>query len=149
VIVEAGVVNAREIECAVLGNDDPETSVPGEIVPSREFYDYEAKYLDEGSKSLIPADLPEATVAEVRRLTVAAFRAIDAAGLARVDFLLSRDTGAIYVNEINTMPGFTNISMYSKMWEASGVDYPTLVDRLIKLALDRHAEKQKLRTSAL
>jgi len=149
VIVEAAVVNAREIECAVLGNDDPETSVPGEIVPAREFYDYEAKYLDEGSKSLIPADLAADTVAEVQRLTVAAFRAIDAAGLARVDFLLSRDTGALYVNEINTMPGFTNISMYSKMWEASGVDYPTLVDRLIQLALARHAEKQKLRTSAL
>lgn len=149
VIVEAGVINAREIECAVLGNDDPESSVPGEIVPAREFYDYEAKYLDEGSKSLIPADLPEATVAEVRRLSIAAFRAIDAAGLARVDFLLSRDTGAIYVNEINTMPGFTNISMYSKMWEASGIGYAALVDRLIQLAIERHAEKQKLRTSAL
>lgn len=149
VIVEAGVANAREIECAVLGNDDPETSLPGEIVPSREFYDYEAKYLDEGSKSLIPADLPPATVAEIRRLSVAAFRAIDAAGLARVDFLLARDTGAVYVNEINTMPGFTNISMYSKMWEASGVSYPALVDRLIQLALARHAEKQRLKTSAL
>jgi D-alanine-D-alanine ligase len=149
VVVEAGVVNAREIECAVLGNDEPETSVPGEIIPSREFYDYEAKYLDDGSQCLIPADLPAATITEVRRLTVAAFRAIDAAGLARVDFLLSRDTGALVVNEINTMPGFTNISMYSKMWDASGVDYPTLVDRLIQLALARHAEKQKLRTSAL
>jgi D-alanine-D-alanine ligase len=149
VIVEAGVVNAREIECAVLGNDDPETSVPGEIVPAREFYDYEAKYLDEGSKSLIPADLPPELAAEVQRLSVAAFRAIDAAGLARVDFLLSRDTGAIYVNEINTMPGFTNISMYSKMWEASGVEYSALVDRLIQLALARHAEKQRLKTSAL
>ncbi|MEY4636051.1 MAG: D-alanine--D-alanine ligase [Acidobacteriota bacterium] len=149
VIVEAGVINAREIECAVLGNDDPESSVPGEIVPAREFYDYEAKYLDEGSKSLIPADLPEATVAEVRRLSIAAFRAIDAAGLARVDFLLSRDTGAIYVNEINTMPGFTNISMYSKMWEASGIGYAALVDRLIQLAIERHAEKQRLKTSAL
>jgi len=149
VIVEAGVVNAREIECAVLGNDDPETSVPGEIVPAREFYDYEAKYLDEGSKSLIPADLPPETVAVVQRLSVEAFRAIDAAGLARVDFLLSRDTGAIYVNEINTLPGFTNISMYSKMWEASGVGYPALVDRLIQLALARHAEKQGLKTSAL
>jgi len=149
VIVEAGVVNAREIECAVLGNDDPESSVPGEIVPAREFYDYEAKYLDEGSKSLIPAELPEVTVAEVRRLSIAAFRAIDAAGLARVDFLLSRDTGALYVNEINTMPGFTSISMYSKMWEASGVGYAALVDRLIQLAIERHAEKQRLKTSAL
>jgi D-alanine-D-alanine ligase len=133
----------------VLGNDDPETSVPGEIVPAREFYDYEAKYLDEGSKSLIPADLPPDTMALVQRLSVEAFRAIDAAGLARVDFLLSRDTGAIYVNEINTLPGFTNISMYSKMWEASGVEYPALVDRLIQLALARHAEKQGLKTSAL
>ena len=133
----------------MLGNHDPETSIPGEIIPSREFYDYEAKYLDEGSKSVIPADLPAATVAEVRRLSIEAFRAIDAAGLARVDFLLARDSGEIYLNEINTMPGFTTISMYSKMWEASGVAYATLVDRLIQLGLERHAEKQLLRTSAL
>jgi len=149
VVVEAGVVNAREIECAVLGNDDPETSLPGEIIPSREFYDYEAKYLDEGSRSVIPAELSAAQVAEVRRLAVAAFRSIDAAGLSRVDFLLSRDTGAIFVNEINTMPGFTTISMYAKMWEASGVSYPALVDRLIQLAQARHSEKQRLRTSAV
>jgi D-alanine-D-alanine ligase len=149
VVVEAGVVNAREIECAVLGNDEPETSLPGEIIPAREFYDYEAKYLDEGSRSIIPAELPPAVAETVRRLSVAAFRAIDAAGLARVDFLLSRDTGAVYVNEINTMPGFTTISMYSKMWEASGVGYADLVDRLIQFALARHAEKQGLRTSAL
>ena len=149
VVVEAAVPNAREIECAVLGNDDPLTSVPGEIIPSREFYDYEAKYLDEGSKSVIPADLPAPTVSDVQRLSIDAFRAIDCAGLARVDFLLSRDTGAIFVNEINTMPGFTTISMYSKMWEASGMAYPALVDRLIQLALERHADKQKLRTSAV
>jgi D-alanine-D-alanine ligase len=149
IVVEAAVPNAREIECAVLGNDDPETSTPGEIIPSREFYDYEAKYLDEGSKSVIPADLPAATVAEVQRLSVEAFRAIDAAGLGRVDFLLNRDTGAIYLNEINTMPGFTTISMYAKMWEASGVGYTALVDRLLQLALARHAEKQKLKTSAV
>ena len=149
VVVEAGVVNAREIECAVLGNDEPETSLPGEIIPSREFYDYEAKYLDEGSKSVIPAELGAAQVAEVRRLAVAAFRSIDAAGLSRVDFLLSRDSGAIFVNEINTMPGFTTISMYAKMWEASGVSYTALVDRLIQLAQARHAEKQRLRTSAV
>jgi D-alanine-D-alanine ligase len=149
VVVEAGVLNAREIECAVLGNDELETSLPGEVVPSREFYDYEAKYLDEGSKSIIPADLPAAVVTEVRRLSVAAFRAIDAAGLARVDFLMSRDTGTVFVNEINTMPGFTNISMYSKMWEASGLGYAALVDRLLQLALARHEEKQRLRTSAL
>jgi len=149
VVVEAGVVNAREIECAVLGNEDPETSLPGEIIPSREFYDYEAKYLDEGSRSVIPADLKRAQVATVRRLAIAAFCAIDAAGLSRVDFLLSKDTGEIFVNEINTMPGFTTISMYSKLWEASGVSYPALVDRLIQLAQARHAEKQRLRTSAL
>ena len=148
VVVEAAVPNAREIECAVLGNDDPKTSVPGEILPSREFYDYEAKYLDADSKTVIPADLPAAMVAEVQRLAVAAFRAIDAAGLGRVDFLLSRDSGAIYLNEINTMPGFTTISMYSKMWEASGVAYSTLVDRLIQLGIERHREKQRLKTSS-
>lgn len=149
VVVEAGVVNAREIECAVLGNDDPETSLPGEIIPSREFYDYEAKYLDEGSRSVIPAELTALQVTEVQRLSVAAFRSIDAAGLSRVDFLMSRDTGAIFVNEINTMPGFTTISMYAKLWEASGVGYPALVDRLIQLAQARHSEKQRLRTSAV
>lgn len=149
VVVEAGVVHAREIECAVLGNEDPETSLPGEIIPSREFYDYEAKYLDEGSRSVIPADLTAAQVVEVRRLSIRAFRAIDAAGLSRVDFLLSGDTGELFVNEINTMPGFTTISMYSKMWEASGVSYPALVDRLIQLALARHSDKQRLRTSAV
>jgi D-alanine-D-alanine ligase len=149
IIVEAAVPRAREIECAVLGNDDPKTSVPGEILPSREFYDYEAKYLDEGSKTVIPADLPQATIAEVQRLAVEAFRAIDGAGLARVDFLMDGDTGTIYLNEINTLPGFTNISMYSKMWDASGVSYSALVDRLIQLGLERHAEKQKLKTSAL
>lgn len=149
VVVEAAVPNAREIECAVLGNDAPQTSAPGEVLPSREFYDYEAKYLDADSKTVIPADLPAAMVAEVQRLSVAAFRAIDAAGLGRVDFLLSRDTGEIYLNEINTMPGFTTISMYSKMWEASGVAYSTLVDRLIQLGIERHREKQRLKTSAI
>ena len=149
VVVEAAVSQAREIECAVLGNDDPVTSVPGEIVPVREFYDYEAKYLDEGSQTIIPAELPAALAAEVRRLAAAAFGAVDAAGLSRVDFLLARDSGTLYVNEINTMPGFTTISMYAKLWEASGVGYPALVDRLIQLALARHAEKQQLRTSAL
>ena len=149
VVVEAAVPNAREIECAVLGNENPRTSVPGEIVPSREFYDYEAKYLDADSQTVIPAELPAAMVAEVQRLSVEAFRAIDAAGLGRVDFLLARDRGEIYLNEINTMPGFTTISMYSKMWEASGLSYGGLVDQLIELALARHREKQKLRTSAL
>jgi len=147
IVVEAAVPNAREIECAVLGNDDPQTSLPGEVIPSREFYDYEAKYLDEGSKTVIPADLPPALVDEVRRLSVAAFQAIDCAGMARVDFLLERDTGAIVLNEVNTIPGFTTISMYSKMWEASGVSYAALIDRLIQLAMERHTEKQRLRTA--
>ena len=147
IVIEAGVARAREIECAVLGNDEPEASVPGEIVPSREFYDYEAKYLDEGSKPIIPAPLTTAQVGEVQRMSIAAFRAVDGAGLSRVDFLLAGDTGTIYVNEVNTLPGFTTISMYPKMWEASGLPYPELLDRLIALAVERHAEKQQLRTS--
>jgi D-alanine-D-alanine ligase len=149
VVVEWCVPTAREIECAVLGNEDPQASVPGEVIPAREFYDYEAKYLDEGSRTVVPADLPALQVAEVQRLAIAAFRAVDAAGMSRVDFLLSRADGTIYLNEINTIPGFTTISMYSKMWEASGVTYPALVDRLIQLALERHAEKQRLRTSVV
>jgi D-alanine-D-alanine ligase len=149
IVVEAGVANAREIECAVLGNDSPEASVAGEVVPSREFYDYEAKYLDEGSKTIVPADLSASQLAEVQRLSKAAFTAIDGAGLARVDFLLGRDDGRLFVNEVNTLPGFTTISMYAKLWEASGVSYPTLIDRLIDLALERHLAKQQLRTSVL
>jgi D-alanine-D-alanine ligase len=147
IVIEAAVPNAREIECAVLGNDDPEASLPGEIIPSREFYDYEAKYLDEGSRSVIPADLTAAQTEEVRRLSVAAFKAIDGAGLARVDFLLARDSGVLYLNELNTIPGFTTISMYAKLWAASGVSYAQLLDRLIELAIERHADKQRLRTS--
>jgi D-alanine-D-alanine ligase len=147
VVVEAAVPQAREIECAVLGNDEPDASVPGEIIPSREFYDYQAKYLDEGSRSVIPAGLTEQQADEVRTLAVAAFKAIDGAGMARVDFLLAGDSGTLYVNEVNTIPGFTTISMYSKLWEASGVPYPVLLDRLIALALERHADKQRLRTS--
>ena len=147
IIIEAAVPDAREIECAVLGNEDPEASVPGEIIPSREFYDYEAKYVDEGSETVIPADLPPAVAEQVRRLSVEAFRSIDCSGMARVDFLLSRRDGAIFVNEVNTIPGFTTISMYSKLWAASGVSYATLLDRLIALAIERHAAKQLLRTS--
>ena len=147
IVIEAGVASAREIECAVLGNDDPVTSLPGEIVPSGEFYDYTAKYIDGGSTEIIPAILTDAQVREVRRLAVAAFQAVDGAGLSRVDFLLSRDSGALFLNEVNTMPGFTTISMYPKMWAASGLTYTTLLDRLIALALERHSEKQRLRTS--
>jgi D-alanine-D-alanine ligase len=147
IVVEAAVPNAREIECAVLGNDEPDASVPGEVVPSREFYDYEAKYLDDGSEIFIPADLPAAVADEVRRLSIAAFQAIDCAGMARVDFLVARPGGEIFVNEVNTIPGFTTISMYAKLWAASGVGYPALLDRLVVLALERHADKQHLRTS--
>jgi len=147
VIVEAAVPQAREIEVAVLGNDEPDASIPGEILPSREFYDYEAKYIDEGSTSVIPASLTEAQVEEVRALAVGAFKAIDGSGMARVDFLLAGDSGVMYLNEVNTIPGFTTISMYAKLWEASGLPYPRLLDRLIELAIERHAEKQTLRTS--
>ena len=148
IVIEAAVPGAREIECSVLGNDEPEASIPGEIIPSREFYDYEAKYIDEGSKTVIPAPITEEQIAAVRTLAVAAFKAIDGAGMARVDFLLAGDSGLLYLNEVNTIPGFTNISMYSQMWAASGLPYPALLDRLIALALERHAEKQQLRTAA-
>ncbi len=147
IVVEAAVPNAREIECAVLGNDEPQASAPGEVIPSREFYDYEAKYLDEGSRTDVPAKLSEQQAAEIRALAIDAFKAIDCAGMARVDFLLARDTGVLYLNEVNTIPGFTTISMYSKMWEASGLSYPQLIDRLIALAIERHAAKQLLRTT--
>ncbi|MBP7690280.1 MAG: D-alanine--D-alanine ligase [Anaerolineales bacterium] len=148
VLVERGV-NAREIEVSVLGNAEPLASVCGEVVPSREFYDYAAKYLDNASGLLIPADLPAATAAQARADAVRAFQAVDAAGLARVDFLLDRETGALYVNEINTLPGFTAISMYPKLWEASGLPYRELIDRLVALALERQAEKDRtLKTKA-
>jgi D-alanine-D-alanine ligase len=147
IVVEAAVLRAREIECSVLGNDEPEASVAGEVIPSREFYDFEAKYLDEGSKLLIPAPLTDAQSAEVRKLAIAAFKAIDGAGMARVDFLLAGDSGVLYVNEVNTIPGFTTIGMYAKLWEASGLSFTALLDRLIALALERHAEKQQIKTS--
>jgi D-alanine-D-alanine ligase len=142
IIVEKGL-DAREIECSVLGNDHPEASLPGEVIPVNEFYDYEAKYLKEGSELVIPAKLSKKQTREVQALAVRAFRAIDCAGMARVDFLLDRLSDKLYVNEINTIPGFTPISMYPKMWEASGVPYPELIDRLVKLALERHAEKRR------
>jgi D-alanine-D-alanine ligase len=148
VVVEAAVPEAREIECAVLGNDEPVASVPGEVIPSREFYDYEAKYLDGASQTVIPADLDGDLASRVQHMAIEAFRAIDAAGMARVDFLLSRSSGALVLNEINTIPGFTTISMYAQMWQASGVAYPDLIDRLLSLAIERHSEKQRLRTSA-
>jgi D-alanine-D-alanine ligase len=146
-LVEAAVPAAREIECAVLGNDDPLASVPGEVRPSNEFYDYQAKYIDGRSELEIPAALAPEVTAAVQAMAVAAFRAIDGAGLARVDFLLSRETGALYINEINTLPGFTAISMYPKLWEASGLPYDKLIDRLIELALERNAERRRSLTA--
>ena len=136
-------VDAREIEVSVLGNDEPMASVPGEIVPCNEFYDYAAKYLDGESDLLIPAPIPAGTAETILELAVEAYRAIDCAGMARVDFLLDRETGGVYLNEVNTLPGFTPISMYPKLWEASGISYPELIDRLIQLALERHEDKRR------
>jgi D-alanine-D-alanine ligase len=145
IVVEQGV-DAREIELSVLGNDDPIASVPGEIIPAHEFYDYNAKYVNENSRLLIPAPLSENQKNDAQRLAIAAFKALECSGMARVDLFLEKPTGKFYVNEINTLPGFTSISMYPKMWEASGIPYPELIDRLITLAIERHAEKNKLRT---
>lgn len=145
-LVERGL-DARELEVGVLGNDDPTASVVGEILPGGEFYDYRAKYVDEGSRAIIPADIPPETSDEVRRLAVRAFKAIDANGLARVDFFLERGTDELYLNEINTMPGFTQISMYPKLWEASGVSFPELVTRIAELGLERFAERARNQTS--
>ncbi|HRJ40377.1 MAG: D-alanine--D-alanine ligase [Caldilineaceae bacterium] len=146
VLVEAGVEGAREIEVSVLGNDEPIASIPGEIVPGNEFYDYEAKYQDGRSQLLIPAVLEAEQAAAVCSLALQAFRALDCAGLARVDFLLGQD-GTLYLNELNTMPGFTRHSMYPKLWEASGIPLPELVRRLVELALERHADRQRNRIS--
>jgi D-alanine-D-alanine ligase len=145
-IVELAI-DAREIEVSVLGNDEPIASMPGEIVPCNEFYDYAAKYLDGESELLIPAPIPDHTSELIRRLAVEAYLAIDCAGMARADFLLDRQTGQVYVNEVNTLPGFTPISMYPKLWEASGISYRELIDRLIQLALERHEDKSRSATS--
>jgi len=147
IVIEEGVGGkknkAREIECSVLGNDKPTASVPGEIVPSAEFYDYTAKYLDEGSQLIIPAKLTKTETKKVQELAIAGFRAVDCSGLARVDFLMDPKSRKIYLNEINTMPGFTSISMYPKLWAASGLPYPELIQQLIQLGLERHQEKKK------
>ncbi len=144
-IVEEGV-DAREIEVSVLGNDEPEASVPGEIIPAGEFYDYRAKYIDDTSELLIPAPLDEETTARAKQLAVAAFQALDTAGMARVDFLLDRAGGRLYVNELNTIPGFTSISMYPKLWQASGVPMTKLVDRLMQLAIEQFKKRSILET---
>jgi D-alanine-D-alanine ligase len=146
VIVERGILG-RELECAVLGNADPVASLPSEIIPSKEFYDYEDKYLLDKARCIVPADLPPETTREVQRIAVEAYKAVQCEGMARVDFLLEAATDKLYINEINTIPGFTSISMFPKMWEHSGLPMPKLVDRLIELALDRHEAKRKLRYS--
>jgi D-alanine-D-alanine ligase len=139
-------LDAREIEVAVLGNEEPEASVPGEIRPRREWYDYEAKYVDEGTELLVPAPLSPVESERVRELALRAFRALEGAGLGRVDFLMERATGAFYLNELNSLPGFTEVSMYPRLWEASDLPYPQLLDRLIELALARHARRSRLET---
>lgn len=148
ILVERGL-DARELEVSVLGNDKPEASVPGEIVPGRDFYDYEDKYADGKAGLVIPAKLPKDKTEEIRRLAVIAFRAVGAAGYARVDFLLERGTNRLFVNEINTIPGFTNISMYPKLWEASEMKYSRLIEKLVELALERHQARTSRRESAM
>jgi D-alanine-D-alanine ligase len=142
ILIEKGI-DAREIECAVLGNDEPQASTVGEILPGREFYDYEAKYVDPASRLEIPAGIPASQVEEIRHLAIRAFQAIDGAGLARVDFFLDRGSGKVFLNEINTMPGFTPISMYSKLWAASGVPFVDLIRRLVELGFQRHEERSR------
>jgi D-alanine-D-alanine ligase len=146
VIVERGIVG-REFECSVLGNEDPVAAVPCEILPSKDFYDYDDKYLLEKAETVIPANLSPEQTAELQRLAVECYRAVQCEGMARVDFLLETTTNRLYINEINTIPGFTSISMYPKMWEYSGLAMPKLIDRLIELAVERHAAKKRLRYS--
>src|SRR5229473_3342875 len=146
IIIERGI-DCREVECGVLGNDEPIASVVGEVISSNEFYDYRAKYIDGKSRVDIPAGIPQATAEEVRRQAVQAFVALDLGGLARVDFFIEKKTGQVYINEVNTMPGFTSISMYPQLWEASGLPYAQLLDRLVELAIERHEDRQRNRTS--
>jgi D-alanine-D-alanine ligase len=145
IVVEQGIA-ARDVEIALLGDDPVEASVPGEIRTHREWYDYEAKYVDEATELLVPAPIPDALAQELRDAAIRAFRALEGRGFARVDFLVDRDTGAYYVNELNSLPGFTDVSMYPRMWEASGLPYPALIDRLIELALESHRQRSLLET---
>ncbi|MBI5214371.1 MAG: D-alanine--D-alanine ligase [Ignavibacteriae bacterium] len=147
ILIEKGIVNAREIEVSVLGNDEPLASVPGEIISSNEFYDYDAKYVDGKSREVIPAKLPKSVIKKIQKYALLGFKAIDCAGMARVDFLVEKGTNRFYLNEINTIPGFTSISMYPKLWQASGLSYSTLLDKLIGLAFERHRQKLSLKTS--
>lgn len=142
ILIEAAV-EGREIECSVLGNDDPQASLPGEVIPFREFYDYRDKYLEGKTEFRIPAPLSEDKTAEVQQLAIAAYKAVGCSGMARIDFFLEKETEKVYVNEINTIPGFTEISMYPKLWEASGIPFPRLIEELIRLAFERHRQKKR------
>jgi len=144
-IVVERAINCRELECSVLGNDEPRSSVIGEVIVNNEFYDYQAKYIDQSSYTVVPADIPKVTAEEIRRMSIQAFLALDLSGLARVDFFLEKETNRIYINEVNTLPSFTPQCMYPKLCEASGLSYPHLLDRLIELAMERHADRQRNR----
>ncbi|HZK40822.1 MAG TPA: D-alanine--D-alanine ligase [Atribacterota bacterium] len=147
ILIEEGLEEVREIECGVLGNDEPQASVVGEVKPAGEFYDYDSKYINEGTQLIIPADLSDEVSQEVQEIALRAFKAVDSAGMARVDFFVSKKENKIYLNEINTIPGFTSVSMYPRLWEASGIPYPELIDRLIQLALERHQDKKQNKIS--
>ncbi len=147
ILIEEGLEEVKEIECSVLGNDEPRASVVGEVKPAGEFYDYDSKYIDEKTQLIIPADLPDGVSRKVQEIALCAFKAVDTAGMARVDFFVSKKENKIYLSEINTIPGFTSVSMYPRLWEASGIPYPELIDRLIQLALERHQDKNQNKIS--
>ena len=147
ILIEEGLEEVREIECGVLGNDEPQVSVVGEVRPAGEFYDYDSKYIDEETQLIVPTDLPEEVSGKVQQIALLAFKAVDAAGMARIDFFVSKKENKIYLSEINTIPGFTSVSMYPRLWKASGVSYPDLIDRLIQLALERHQDKKQNKIS--
>jgi len=147
ILIEKGLEDIREIECAVLGNDEPRASVVGEVRPAGEFYDYDSKYIDGGTQLIVPAELPDDVSKKIQEIALCAFKAVDAVGMARVDFFVSKKENKIYLNEINTIPGFTSVSMYPRLWVASGIPYPELIDRLIQLALERHQDKNQNKIS--
>ena len=147
ILIEKGIEDVREIECSVLGNDEPRASVVGEVKPAGEFYDYDSKYIDEKTQLIIPAELPKEISEEIQKIALHAFKAVDTAGMSRVDFFISKKTNEIYLNEINTIPGFTKVSMYPRLWEASGLSYSDLIDKLIQLALERYQDKNQNKTS--
>ena len=146
IVIEEGV-DAREIEVSVLGNDDPQVSIAGEVVPQRDFYDYDAKYVSDDSELLIPAPISPDQLVRIQEMAIAAYKAVDCSGMARVDFLLDKSSGEVWINELNTIPGFTNISMYPKLWQASGIEYPELIDKLIELALERKEQRDAMERS--